>query len=419
MELKKIWSRGAVALAIVGAAVAPMAGCTANNSSTSTGSTAGSAAVASDVITVEITDDSCTVSTNTVPSGTVTFSVTNSGTAVNEFEILAEDKLQIVSERENLTPGTTTEVTVSLKEGSYYTASKTNMVGALVDATEFTVTKGKEVKLSADEQELRDTATANYNAYIKDQAGQLIEATNNFVEAYKSGDTETAKSLYPTARMYYERIEPTAESFGDIDPNLDLREADAKAGDIEDMADWKGWHAIEKDLWGDAGYDDAKRTELADALVADTQALYDMVYADDFEVSLSDIANGAISLMEEVATSKITGEEEAFSHTDLYDFQANVEGAKVAYGNVKDFVESKDADLAADVDEAFTELEDALAAYNTGTSEAPVYPDYTEVDPNAGADQDEDNLSEKARDLSDKVNALRKVLGKVPAVILE
>lgn len=411
----KKWTKAATSAVVAGAMVGAMglAGCTSNNNGS------GQQATSSDgPITVTITDDNCQVSTDKALSGTVTFSVTNSGTAVNEFEILADDQLQIVTERENITPGTTVEVTAILQPGSYFTASKTNMVGALVNPTTFTVEdSGQEVEVSDDIKEMQDTAVTNYTAYIKDQAGQLVIATDEFLEAYKSGDTAKAKELYPLARMYYERVEPTAESFGDIDPNLDLREADAKAGDVEDMADWKGWHAIEKDLWQPkkANYTAKQKAALAKALKKDTKAFYDLVYSDDFSVSLTDITNGAISLMEEVATSKITGEEEAFSHTDLYDFQANVEGAKVAYGNVKSIVETVNPDSVSKIDAAFESLESLLAEYNTGDTKNPVYPSYTEIDPKAGANQTDKNLSKKAIELSDAVDVLRSALANISA----
>lgn len=385
----------ALALAL-GAGCVGMTGCAANNNG---GSSDGP-------IEVKITDTSCEVSANEVPSGTVTFNITNSGTATNEFEILAEDQLQIISERENLTPGTTVELTVQLEPGSYYTASKTNMVGALVGATAFTVNdSGEAVEVSDDEKELREKAVTNYTAYIKDQAGQLIEATNEFLEAWDAGkgDLAKAKELYPTARMYYERIEPTAESFGDIDPNLDLREKDAQAGDLDDMSKWKGWHAIEKDLWSDSGFSDKKRAKLAKELKADTQALYDLVYSKDFSVSLSDVSNGAIDLMEEVATSKISGEEEAFSHTDLYDFWANVEGAKVAYGNVKDLAKLKDADLVTKLDSAFDDVQTELEKYKSGDT----YKSYEELS------------DSEIKTLSDKVDALRGDLADLTATILK
>lgn len=390
---------GVVAAALtlaLGAGCVGMTGCAANNSGSSSDGP----------IEVKITDTSCEVASNEVPSGTVTFSITNSGTATNEFEILAEDQLQIISERENLTPGTTVELTVQLEPGSYYTASKTNMVGALVGATALTVTdSGEAVEVSDDEKELREKAVTNYTAYIKDQAGQLIDATNEFLEAWDEGkgDLEKAKELYPTARMYYERIEPTAESFGDIDPNLDLREKDAQAGDLDDMSKWKGWHAIEKDLWSESGFSDKKRAKLAKELKADTQSLYDLVYSKDFKVSLSDVSNGAIDLMEEVATSKISGEEEAFSHTDLYDFWANVEGAKVAYGNVKDLAKLKDADMVTKLDSAFDDVQTELKKYKSGDT----YKSYDELS------------DSEIKTLSDKVDALRGDLADLTATILK
>ncbi len=390
---------GVVAAALtlaLGAGCVGMTGCAANNSGSSSDGP----------IEVKITDTSCEVASNEVPSGTVTFSITNSGTATNEFEILAEDQLQIISERENLTPGTTVELTVQLEPGSYYTASKTNMVGALVGTTALTVTdSGEAVEVSDDEKELREKAVTNYTAYIKDQAGQLIDATNEFLEAWDEGkgDLEKAKELYPTARMYYERIEPTAESFGDIDPNLDLREKDAQAGDLDDMSKWKGWHAIEKDLWSESGFSDKKRAKLAKELKADTQSLYDLVYSKDFEVSLSDVSNGAIDLMEEVATSKISGEEEAFSHTDLYDFWANVEGAKVAYGNVKDLAKLKDADMVTKLDSAFDDVQTELEKYKSGDT----YKSYDELS------------DSEIKTLSDKVDALRGDLADLTATILK
>ncbi|MDY6050391.1 MAG: iron uptake system protein EfeO [Corynebacterium sp.] len=383
---------------------AALAGCVANTPTTST------EGAGIEPVAVTIDDTSCVPSLNSVPSGRSQFSLTNNGTVRNEFEILAEDQLRIVGERENLGPGTTTDYTIVLEPGTYYTACKTNMVGSLVDVKEFTVTdSGQTVDISADEQAFIDQAVTNYTAYIRDQAGQLLTQTQNFAEVYKAGGTEQAKALYAPVRMYYERIEPTAEAFGDIDPNLDEREADYQADDEKGDRQWIGWHVAEKDLWAEP-LDAVTRTEIADRLVADTQALYDLVYAEDFAVSLDEISNGAIALLEEVATTKITGEEEAFSHTDLWDFWANVEGAQVAYGTVKDLAEKKNPDLVAEIDDNFATLVDILSKYKVGEDIAPggdarftIYTDLTEQD---------------RQDLSDAVNALRIPLAQLTEAIL-
>ena len=215
---------------------------------------------------------------------------------------------------------------MQLAEGSYYTACKKGMVGNPTDLKKFTVTAGKKAATSQSESKQIAGAVTNYISYIKDQSGQLLSATQKFAAAYIAGDDAAARAQYPAARMFYERIEPTAEQFGDIDPAIDLREADLEQGQT-----WTGWHRIEKDLWAPAGYTaatPAERKQLADQLVSDTQRLYDLVYAKTFTLTIDQISNGAIGLMEEVSRSKITGEEETFSHTDLWDFQANVEGAE-------------------------------------------------------------------------------------------
>ena len=106
------------------------------------------------------------------------------------------------------------------------------MVGEITGLTEFTVTdSGEEITVSEDEQALRDAAVVNYTAYVRDQAGALLTGTQEFTTAYLAGDLDLARELYPRARMHYERIEPTAEAFGDIDPALDLREAELQPGE--------------------------------------------------------------------------------------------------------------------------------------------------------------------------------------------
>ncbi|OKL46902.1 PbrT family lead (Pb2+) uptake porter [Boudabousia liubingyangii] len=399
-----------------------LAGCSAfEEKAESTDGKTATAGAEPGALTVTIKDDSCQVSAAEVPSGVVKFTLKNEGTVRNEFEILANDKLRIVGERENLGPGTSVDYTLTLEPGDYFTACKTNMVGALVGTAAFKVTdSGKKVEVSADEKKLQEEAVANYTAYVRDQAGQLVTATKAFTDAVRAGNLEEAKKLYPTARMYYERIEPTAEQFGDIDPMLDLREADwqeekdaaakGEKGDdgktVEDPGQWTGWHALEKDLWRPEGYQGLSKeeaTKLANQLDADTKKLYDYVYASDFKISLSDISNGAIGLLEEVATSKISGEEEAFSHTDLWDFKANVEGAQVAFGNIETLAKQKDPELAKEIQERFTDLDDALAKLKEGDG----YRFYDKLD------------DAQKKNLADKVNALRKPLAKLTEAILK
>ena len=72
---------------------------------------------------------------------------------------------------------------------------------------------------------------------------------------------------------------------------------------------------------------------VAERLQADATALRKKVAT--LKIEPARIANGAVSLLDEVSVSKITGEEDRYSHTDLSDFAANVAGAKVAFESVR------------------------------------------------------------------------------------
>lgn len=439
--------RSVLGLPILALAGVGLAGCVDNNQGSSSGSSASAGASAgATAITVEITDDALTLSTEEMPSGVVTFTMTNKGTVANEVEVLTENKLQIVSEQENIGPGTTATLTTALAEGTYYVACKPNMVGDLKGVTKLTVTKGAAVEVSDDVAKLEEQAVTSYTAYVKDQVGQLLTATQDFVDAYTSGDTDRAKELFPLARQHYERIEPTAESFGieepgDLDSALDLRVQDLAADAGTDTTDasvikgWTGWHRIEADLWdGGEGSpfafaDDLARKGAGQDLVDNTQKLYDLVYGKidgvggAFELTLTDVATGAASLLEEVALSKIVGEEETFSHTDLYDFKANVEGAEVAYGNVEDIVKTNDTDLATQITERFKTVDDLLAKYEDGKTAdgATKYVDYSTiaaVQKNAGEAPSDTDYTKAQRELSDAVNALSESLSQVAGTVL-
>ncbi|WP_285116201.1 iron uptake system protein EfeO [Leifsonia sp. fls2-241-R2A-40a] len=369
-----------------------------------TGCVPNQATASDEAIAVTLTDSKCTVSTSTAKAGPITFQVTNNGADVNEFELLATDKLRIVGEKENIGPGTTVNYVVQLPEGDYFSACRKGMVGQPAHVAAFTVTPGSGKAVSQSESKQVGQAVTNYIGYVKDQSGALLTATKSFAAAYAGGDAAAARAQYAATRAFYERIEPTAEQFGDLDPALDLREADLAEGQ-----DWTGWHRIEKDLWAPAGYtpaDGATRIQLADKLVADTQRLYDLVHAKSFTLTIDQISNGAIGLMEEVAGSKITGEEEAFSHTDLQDFQANLEGAQVAYGVVRDIAESKGSsgkDVVTKLDSEFTTIATTLAQYKSGDG----FVSYTALS------------TDQVKQLSDQVNALSEPLSRLTSIIVK
>lgn len=223
-----------------------------------------------------------------------------------------------------------------------------------------------------------DKEVAAYKAFAIDQLDKFTVSTEDFVKAVKAGDIEKAKDIYPTARMYFERSEPIAESFGDLDPRIDARLADIKdAG--QGAEDWSGYHKIEYGLWVDQttkGYE-----KIADQLLADTKELRARV--ETVEVTPKLMVNGAVDLLNEVSTSKISGEEEIYSHTDLYDFKANIEGAEKIFTILQPSIKKTDAALATKLTDKFKNVNDLLAKYETKDGGYVSYKKLTKDDTNA------------------------------------
>ena len=347
-----------------------------------------SSAGAGGPIAVQATDSQCTVATTTAPAGTITFQVQNTGSKVTEFYVYGAGD-RIVGEVENIAPGLTRELKVEMTEpGTFTTACKPGMVGDGIRAA-FTVT-GSAQPGSADQKVAK--AIADYKSYVAGQSTELVAGTEAFVAAVKAGDVAKAKSLYTAARQPWERIEPVAESFGDLDAKIDGRE-----DVVEQGLPFTGYHRLEKDLWADSLKPDS--SAIADQLLTDVKAIAEKATAVEF-TALS-IANGAKELLDEVATTKITGEEERYSHTDLADMKANLQGSQSALEVLRPVMSERQADLATALDSAFTSINQALDQHRKGTD----YPPLTDLTP------------DQVKDLTVKLDALSEQVAKVPGVV--
>ncbi|MFI8311039.1 iron uptake system protein EfeO [Streptomyces microflavus] len=345
-------------------------------------------------VKVIATDTSCEVSKKTFPSGHLQLAVENKGSKVTEVYVLYPDD-RIVTERENIGPGTKANITAEIKAGSYEIACKPGMKGDGI-RQKVEATGGKAVKRDPE----LDAAVAAYRQYTLDQAEETLPKAKVFADAVKAGDIEAAKKAYAESRIGWERTEPVAESFGDIDPKVDLREDGLEEGqDLE--KDWTGWHRLERSLWQDKKIT-ARDKELADLLIKDLTVWQKKVGT--AEITPTSMANGAKELLDEVATGKVTGEEERYSHTDLVDFKANVEGAEKSYELLKPVASRNDAALTKELDTRFAELNTLLDKYRADKSTY-VFTSYDKVG------------KAERKELSDGVNALAEPLSKLAAAV--
>jgi iron uptake system component EfeO len=300
--------------------------------------------------------DTCTLDTPSVAAGPVTFKVTNSSSpGITEMELLKDQR--IVGEKENLAPGLDpVSFTVTLDGGPY----KVYCPGAASEYVDLTVTGQAAATPTGTVQTVMSDGTKSYAAYVVDQVNQLDAGVKALDAAVQGGNVDQAKAAYAKARPFYERSEANVEGFvlpgyavddnaGNLDYLIDMREStpvDAKVG-------WKGFHAIERDLWQ------------GNAITPSTKALSTELVGivGPLQYKPEDLANGAADLIEEVQNTKITGEEEAFSHIDLVDFAGNVEGAQQAYAALRPGLQQIDANLVTQLDQQFQAVLAALDGY--------------------------------------------------------
>ncbi|MER5587479.1 iron uptake system protein EfeO [Streptomyces asoensis] len=342
------------------------------------------------VIGVTATDSTCVTSKKEISAGHLELAIENKGSKVTEVYILFPDD-RIVSERENIGPGTKQRVTAEVKAGDYRIACKPGMKGTGIRQN-LKVTGG-----SVAERDPRlDKAVAAYREYAQEQADATLPLVATFVKAIQAGNLEAAKAAYAPSRIGWERTEPVAESFGDIDPKVDVRADGLEAGQT-----WTGWHRLEKALWQDKKITATEKT-LAGQLTTDLTDWQKRV--GKAEITPTSMANGAKELLDEVATGKVTGEEERYSHTDLVDFKANVEGAQKSYELLKPVAQENDAALVTDLDKQFAALNTLLDKYRPNASSYA----FTSYDKVGAAGR---------KELSDAVNALAEPLSKLAAAV--
>lgn len=328
-------------------------------------------------VSVTLTNDGCPPDPSTIPAGAVVFEIANrGGDAVSEVELQQNDR--ILGEKENLAPGFSGSFSLRLDPGGYVvscpganspqstltvvaapTPAGTSGSGSAASgsntgsaASGSAVSGGQTSGTGALEQATRDYAT-----YVQDQVRQLVDSTQALAEAVESGDVAASRERYAAARVFYERIEPVAESFGDLDARIDGRANDAASPD-----QFIGFHRIEQALW-EAG-STAGMTPVAEQLVSDVGQLQTLVATATYQPA--QLANGAAELVDEIGSSKITGEEERYSHLDLLDFQANLDGARQAISLLEPVLLTTDADLVATLDARFDDVQAALDRYRSG-----------------------------------------------------
>ncbi|MDY6870138.1 MAG: EfeM/EfeO family lipoprotein [Actinomycetota bacterium] len=204
-----------------------------------------------------------------------------------------------------------------------------------------------------------EKAATAYKAYAIAQADELVSAVKTLTDAVRASDLQAAQDAYAPSRLPWERIEPLAGLVGEIDGRVDARVEDF--ADVDDPA-FTGWHRLEYLLFSQNTTEGG--AQFADQLDADVATLRKQLPTVD--VRPVDVSTGAAELIEEVSEGKITGEEDRYSKTDLWDFEANLQGSEAAVNRLSPALVKADPALLGTIEAGFSEISATLGPLRRG-----------------------------------------------------
>jgi iron uptake system component EfeO len=342
-------------------------------------------------VTVDLTPQGCAPRPARISAGQVQVNVTNKDAdAVSEAELRTSDLAHILGEQENLTPGLSGAFTLDIQPGRYTITCP----GASRPHWTLTVA-GTATGPAWPSQPQLAAAVAGYSRYVDQDVASLITSTQRFCAAIDAGQMAQAQLLYPKARVYYERIEPVAEIWGSLDTSIDGRWENP----VTVASQFTGFHKIEQLLW--EGNTLAGAPQLCAGLLKNQQQLLRLVRQAQYNPL--EMASGATDLVNEAATSKISGEEERYSHTDLPVFAANIDGAREVVALLRPYLQQKDPALVSLIERRDAAVAGLLARYRASPGyDGTGYVEYSTV-PDG-----------QRRQLAAAVNALAEAMSQIP-----
>ena len=387
---RRVTSRRISLAALIAGLALAAAGCASSPGSSVGPASPAAAAGQPSTVSISLTPQGCAPRPARITAGQVQFNVANrDADSVSEAELRTSDLAKILGEQENLTPGLSGGFALTLQPGTY----KINCPGASQPHWTLTVSGKARGPAWPSSPEL-SAAVSGYSGYITQNAASLVTSTQQMCAAISAENLSQAELLYPRARVYYERIEPVAEIWGNLDTDIDGRWENP----VTVQSQFTGFHRIEQMMWADNTL--AGAAPMCAGLVKNEQQLLTLVRSASYNPL--EMASGATDLINEAATAKISGEEERYSNTDLPVFKANVDGAMEVVSLLKPYLQKKDPGLLAMIDSRAAAVDAQLTHYQASPGyDDTGYVEYSTV------------LTGQRRQLSGVVNAFAEALSKV------
>jgi iron uptake system component EfeO len=345
-------------------------------------------------VAITLTPQGCAPAPPSIPAGNAEFAVDNKDAGAVTEAKLESTSGETLGHTKHLTPGQSGAFTQALRAGTY----RITCPGAQQAEWDLRVTAVDAAESWESNPELV-AAVNGYAVWVRQEVAKLAVNTSAFVAAVKAGQIDQAKNLYAKARVGYESVEPVAESFGDLD-----KEIDGRLNDFLDPNNFSGFHRIERALF--TAHSVNGMTPIADRLLQNINQLQKLVAT--LQYTPVELASGATELVNEIEESKITGEEESYSGIDLVDFRGNLDGAIELVHELAPFLQKNDPTLLATINARDAAVNAALGKYEVN----PGYVDSGFVNYSVVTDPERRQLSVVINSLAEEISALVVVVSK-------
>jgi len=311
---------------------------------------------ADNAVTVTIRGNVCEPNEITVPAGRTTFTIVNQSNRALEWEIL--DGVMVVEERENIAPGFSQTMTVKLQPGDF--AITCGLLSNPRGKLRVTPSAASEAEAARPSLVNYVGALAEYQTFLRLEAGTLEDAVRALADAVQAGDLRQARALYAPAHQAYKRIEPMAELFADLDTRINARADYFEKREAD--AGFTGFHRIEYALYGQ---NDLKPlAPVVAQLIADIGVLKERLRG--LQIPPERLASSASKLLRRVADNLPAGGEDHYGHAELANLQGSYEGTKKIADLLQPLLVKAAPALQKSVDERFAAFDAALAPYREG-----------------------------------------------------
>lgn len=299
------------------------------------------ATVADGEIKVDILANRCEPNALQVPAGPARFRIVNRSDRAVEWEIL--DGVLVVEERENIAPGLSQVINATLAPGDY--AITCGLLSNPRGTLKVLPTAASEAASKAGPTLTQFVGPlSEYRVYLNQQSRLLLQSITALQQALAAGDLDQARAAYAAARLPYQRLAATAQRFAELDNRLNAR-ADYYEKREQDPA-FGGFHRLEQGLF--VADSTAGLEPVAAQLQQDATALRDALLGQSLPPE--QLSGNAARLLHNLATTRISGEEERYSQLVLPGFAANLDGTRKIIDLLRPLLSKGHQDLQQQLD---------------------------------------------------------------------